>query len=120
MDKELKEKLIKAKNKEEVTDMLKAAGQDVSVADKIWNEIKKSREKEEKTLSMDELDAVSGGIFFLGDDAPDGHELSCLVTYYAGWDEFYRENKDEYCWGQKGQKHEFDDGRCKLCGYKKK
>ena len=63
---------------------------------------------------MDELDAV------LGDDAPDGHELSCLVTYYAGWDEFYRENKDEYCWGGKGQKHEFVDGRCKLCGYKKK
>ena len=46
MDKELKEKLVKANSKEEVTDMLKAAGQDESVADKIWNEIKKSREKE--------------------------------------------------------------------------
>ena len=45
--KELKEKLVKAKNKEEVTDILKAAGQDLSDADKIWNEIARSREKEE-------------------------------------------------------------------------
>ena len=46
MDKELKEKLVKANSKEELIGMLKAAGQDESVADKIWNEIKKSREKE--------------------------------------------------------------------------
>ncbi len=45
--KELKEKLVKTKNKEEVTDILKAAGQDLSDDDKIWNEIAKSREKEE-------------------------------------------------------------------------
>lgn len=76
IEKELKEKLAKAKNREEVTDILKAEGQDVSDADRIWNEIEKSRKEEEKSLSLDELEAVSGGFFFLGDDAPDGHELN--------------------------------------------
>ena len=133
MDNELKEKLIKAKSKEEVTDLLKAGGRDLSVADKIWNEIAKSREKEEKSLSMDELDAVSGGIFGFGDDAPDGHELNCFVTWYDGWDDFDARNEKRYCKGTKGRKHEFEHfegiekgtfidvmatyDRCKLCGY---
>ena len=112
MNNELKEKLIKAKNKEELVAQLKAEGQDISEADKIWDEIAARKEKEKendgKTLSMEELDAVSGGILGLGDDAPDGHELNCIFTWYQGWDDFDNVNKDKYCAGTKGRKHVYE------------
>lgn len=116
MNNELKEKLIKAKNKEELVTLLKAEGQDISEADKIWEEIvgrkekakAKAKEEEGKTLSLDELEAVSGGILGLGDDAPDGHELNCIFTWYHGWDDFDNVNKDKYCAGTKGRKHVYE------------
>ncbi len=37
-----------------------------------------------RELDDDELENVSGGILWFGDDAPDGHELGCFITYY--WD----------------------------------
>ena len=84
---------------------------------------------------MDELDAVSGGAFWLGKDAPDGHELNCFWVWYDGWDDFDEQNAGTYCKGTKGRKHEFEHvegvskgilfdffttcDRCKLCGYTK-
>ena len=88
-------------------------------------------EESYRKLSNDELDAVSGGILWFDDDAPDGHELSCIYTWYTGWNDFYIQNQYTYCWGGKGKKHEFggtymDDyyvfggdvemHDCKLCG----
>ena len=59
---ELKAKLLTAKSAEEVAEIIKADGQEISPEDAahIWKEISDHR-KEDKTLSLDELEAVSGG-----------------------------------------------------------
>ena len=127
---ELRQKLLAAKSAEEVTELLKADGQEVGPDDveKLWAEVTKYRQKDDRKLSVDELDAVSGGVFWLGNDAPDGHELGCWSFWYDTWDDFYLAHWNEYCYGGKGQRHEFggvetikygDELRparvCKLC-----
>ena len=59
MKEELKPKLLQAKSTEEVAGLLKNAGMDESKAGQIWNEI--SSHRKDKELSLDELEAVSGG-----------------------------------------------------------
>ena len=127
---ELREKLLTADSAEKVAELLKADGQEVEPNDveKLWAEVTKYRQKDDRKLSVDELDAVSGGVFWLGDDAPDGHELGCWKFWYESWDDFYLAHWNEYCYGGKGQRHEFggvetikygDELRparvCKLC-----
>ena len=108
---ELREKLLTAKSAEEAAELLKADGQEVGPDDveKLWAEVTKYRQKDDRKLSVDELDAVSGGVFWLGDDAPDGHELGCWSFWYETWGDFYVENMDEYCYGGYGRRHEFGD-----------
>ena len=62
--KELKAKLLAAKSAEEVTELLKADGQEITPEDapRLWGEIEKQRELEGRELSMDELEAVGGGM----------------------------------------------------------
>ena len=61
---ELIAKLKKAQSLEEVTELLKADGQDVALAERLWKEIEDLHAQEDKELSLDELDAVAGGGFF--------------------------------------------------------
>ena len=63
MTKELKKKLLAAQSAEEVAELVKADGQELTAEDneRIWEEITKRREKDVRTLSLDELEAVSGG-----------------------------------------------------------
>ena len=127
---ELREKLLTADSAEKVAELLKADGQEVEPDDveKLWAEVTKKRQKDDRKLSVDELDAVSGGAFWLGEDAPDGHELGCWNIWYEDWDDFYLAHVNEYCYGGQGQRHEFggvetikygDELRparvCKLC-----
>ena len=127
---ELKAKLLTADSAEKVAELLKADGQEVGPDDveKLWAEVTKFRQKDDRKLSVDELDAVSGGVFWLGNDAPDGHELGCWSFWYENWDDFYLAHVNEYCYGGQGQRHEFggvetikygDELRparvCKLC-----
>ena len=90
---------------------------------------------QDKALSQDELDTVSGGAFWFGEDAPDGHEIGCFMAWYDDWDEFDSTHSSTYCKGSHGRKHEFGEPftlvqgygifrvetvykQCKLCGYK--
>lgn len=59
-----KAKLLAAKSEEEVTKLLKADGQEITPEDapRLWGEIEKQRELEGRELSMDELEAVGGGM----------------------------------------------------------
>ena len=42
-------------------------------------------------LSPEDMDRAAGGIWWYSEDAPDGHELGCVITYHGkGW---ARENK---------------------------
>ena len=60
---ELKAKLLAAKSAEEVTELLKADGQEITPEDAahLWEEIERKRNADGKELSPDELEAVSGG-----------------------------------------------------------
>ena len=60
---ELREKLLTADSAEKVAELLKADGQEVEPDDveKLWTEVTKKRQKDDRELSVDELEAVSGG-----------------------------------------------------------
>ncbi len=88
-------------------------------------------DKEGRELSLYELDAVTGGFFWCGEDAPDGHELHCVSFFYNGWRDFYHWNAYTYCNNGEGRKHEFGETfmygfyalggdslcyKCTLCG----
>ena len=45
-------------------------------------ELTKKAEKTDEKLSLDDLDAVAGGYMWKGEDAPDGHELGCALSYH--------------------------------------
>ena len=71
---ELKTKLLAAESAEEVTELIKADGQEITAEDAVhlWEEIEHMREAEGRKLSKDELDAVSAGFGF---DFPSGCTL---------------------------------------------
>ena len=60
---ELKAKLNAAKSIEEVTEIIRADGQEAKEEEvaRIWGEITRHREEAGKELSLDELETVSGG-----------------------------------------------------------
>ena len=60
---EPKAKLLVAKSAEEVTELVKADGQEITAEDAahLWEEITRKSEQNGKELSLDELEAVSGG-----------------------------------------------------------
>ncbi len=62
LSKELIEKLSKAQSQDEVNELLKAAGCEEEDAAQIWEELSRKREAGESVLSLEELDAVSGGV----------------------------------------------------------
>ena len=78
MTNELKIKLLAAKNAEEVTELLKANGREITAeeTETLWEEIGHIREAEDRKLSKDELDAVSAGFGF---DPPSG----CTLMFTA-------------------------------------
>ena len=58
---ELKAKLTKAQSAGEMAALLKDAGEDETLAEQLWGELAYKREQEGRALSLDELEAVSGG-----------------------------------------------------------
>ena len=77
---ERKAKLLAAQSEEEVTELLKADGQEIPPegAARLWEEIKKARKQNGKELSPDELEAVSGGA------DRDWLEVGCAATVEPG------------------------------------
>ena len=58
---EMKEKLLVAKSAEEAAALLKESGVDETTAKHLWEEMNRKREANGGKLSLDELEAVSGG-----------------------------------------------------------
>ena len=54
----------------------------------------KEEERKENAKKVDDKDLknVSGGIFGFGEDAPDGHEIGCLLKYYDDWNDYVWKN----------------------------
>ena len=61
MTRELKVKLLAAKNVEEVAALLKDAGAGETRAEQLWAEIEHKRETNGKELDLEELEVISGG-----------------------------------------------------------
>ena len=83
---ELKAKIAGITAPAELTKKAVEAGYDVTEAELIEAEKEFRKEKAESTdakLSMDDLDAVAGGAYWRGEDAPDGHEMGCIACYYS-------------------------------------
>ena len=58
---ELKAKLLAARSAGEAAALLRDAGVDAPLAERLWTELKHKREADGKELSLDELGSVSGG-----------------------------------------------------------
>lgn len=58
---ELKAKLLAARSAREAAALLRDAGVDAPLAERLWTELKHKREADGKELSLDELGSVSGG-----------------------------------------------------------
>ena len=84
----MKDKALRActaeKEPAEVVAIAKELGFDVT-AEELEEAVKAMRKtagEAAKELSIDELGKVAGGIFGTGEDAPDGHEMGCFMTYH--------------------------------------
>ena len=71
------------KEKELIPEIARKLGYDFTV-EEFKEESSKLKEVNDKELAN-----VSGGVFGLGDDAPDGNEVGCLLNYYISWHEYY-------------------------------
>ena len=70
-------------------------------------------------MSDEELANVSGGVLWFDDDAPDGHELTCIKLYYWGWSNYYYCNK--ICENCKSKNTHYENPQrlvCNDCGHK--
>lgn len=72
---DLKVKIKTAHNAQEVAGLLRDAGADESIAEQVWQEI--IRHRDDKELSLDELEAISGG-------ARNAATEGCAATVEAG------------------------------------
>ena len=103
---EQKDRLQQSRSAEEAAALLKEVGVDAPQAERIWNEI--SAFREDKELSLDELETVSGGV-----NHRDYWGSGCAATVEPGSD----------CWGTDGgcsvnnieYKH-MPNGFCPDCG----
>ena len=101
MSEELRAKLMTAQSLEEVTELLKEAGADEPLAERLWAELEHKREADGRELSLDELDAVSGGRDYFKDGCASTVEPGsdcwnvdggCVLVYYE-----YEHMPNAYC-----------------------
>ena len=122
---ELKEKIKKElelykdsgkKEKEQIPEIARKLGYDFT------DEEFKEECLKPKEISDEELANVSGGVLWLGEDAPDGHELWCIITYYHhGWQSYYWQNNIcENCQSKNGYRETYTSFYCRDCGHRTK
>ena len=86
---ELRAKINSAETVEAIAAIALEAGFDVSLEDlkageqELRNNIAKATDEQISRLSMSELESVVGGNLGNGDEAPDGHEMGCFLTYHG-------------------------------------
>ena len=96
-NKELKEKLAGLESPADIVKAAAEAGYDVTEAELIEAEKELRKQRAQKTdaeLSADELESAAGGSLWTCEDAPDGHEIFCLLTYHS---KSYSKETGNYC-----------------------
>lgn len=93
------------KDLETIANIAQKLGYDVKIEDLKNAKIDNLKKGE---LNDEELDNISGGAFWLGPNAPDGHEVGCWLLYYASWDNYFRDPnaKCGYCGQRKLERPE--------------
>jgi len=131
---ELKAKLLAVRSAGEAATLLKDAGVDAPMAERLWTELKHKREANGKELSPEELEAISGGAD--RDWLTDG----CAATVEPGswcgsndacwyWDVEYAHEPKEICpkcggylyleYRHTGLGSMMNHYKCNNCGYEK-
>ena len=56
----------------------------VITAEELEQAVKAMRQEAEepKELTLDEMDKAAGGVWWTGEDAPDGHEMGCAISWH--------------------------------------
>ncbi|MBO6302908.1 MAG: Nif11-like leader peptide family natural product precursor [Ruminiclostridium sp.] len=92
---ELRAKIAGITDQAEMVKIAASAGYDVTVEEMLEAEKEFKAEQSHKTkLSVDEIEAVSGGELWSSEDAGDGHEFDCKMSYH---DYKYQLEKQEWC-----------------------
>ncbi len=92
---ELKAKIKDISDPAQLVKAATDAGYNVTAGEMIAAEKDFRTEKAKKTkLSVEELDAVAGGDWWRGEDAPDGHEMGCWASYH---DYYYQKDTGTWC-----------------------
>lgn len=94
---ELKAKIAGITDIAELTKKAVESGYDVTEAELIEAEKEERAAQAENTdekLSLDDLDAVAGGVLWCDEEAPDGHEINCIISYHG---ESWCEENDTWC-----------------------
>ncbi|MBR2737413.1 MAG: hypothetical protein IKD88_01685 [Lachnospiraceae bacterium] len=121
------ERTAGSKGPEEAAAVAAEAGFDVTAEElaQAEQELKKELPQAEEPVALDEkdLDQVAGGMFFFGDEAPDGHELGCFAFYYDTIDDYYFSNMVCACGSQNVVITRVDGSdywhfECRNCGYR--
>ena len=96
----LKDKALRARMAEkepaEVVAIAKELGFDVTAKEleEAVKAMRKAAGEATKELSLDEMGKTAGGIFWNGEDAPDGHEMGCVAFYHQYK---YQEENNIWC-----------------------
>ena len=83
----MKDKALRARTAEkepaEVVAIAKELGLEAT-AEELEQAVKAMRQEAEepKELTLDEMDKAAGGVWWTGEDAPDGHEMGCAISWH--------------------------------------
>jgi predicted ribosomally synthesized peptide with nif11-like leader len=83
---DLKAKVAGITDPAELLKIANESGYDVTMEELTEAEREYKRDKAAETdekLSFDDLEGVAGGGLWTGDDAPDGHEMGCAISYHG-------------------------------------
>jgi len=86
------------KESAEVVEIAKELGFDMTVEEleEAMKALRQAAMQETKELSLEEMDQAAGGTFWGGEDAPDGHEMGCALTWHG-----YSWSKEKNIWCNK-------------------
>ena len=97
---EFAEKVDKVSNPEEIIALAADVGIIITAEElpkmerEFRREIEKATEGQMEELSLEELESAAGGQFFEGEEASDGHEMGCYITWYR---EIHVKKMNEWC-----------------------
>ena len=94
---ELKAKIEGITDPEELLKIANDSGYDVTLEELVEAEKESRKAKAAETdakLSFDDLEDAAGGKAWDGEDAPDGHEMGCFVSYHQS---DYAKKNDIWC-----------------------